>query len=347
METTGAHAIVTLDDLRCHLQWAIELEHATIPPYMCALYSLDTDRNAEAAQVIGTVLGEEMLHLALAANLLNAVGGTPKLDFPEFLPPHPRPLPHGDRSIQVQLVPFGAEALDVFLRIEQPAPAEAPPQSDEYQTIGQFYAAIGAGLQTLCDQLGEAAVFTGESGRQIETAHLHSAGQIIAVHDLKTALAALAEIVEQGEGAARTDVWDGNVDVFHPERDEVAHYFRFQELRLGRRYQPGDTPRSGPTGEAIAVDFDGVLPMAPNPRVSDHPEGSAVRVAQEQFNQNYCLLLYLLEQAFNGSPGDMKDAVGMMFQLRTQAKALMKMPSGDGRTNAGPTFEYVPIEQRN
>jgi hypothetical protein len=25
--------IATLDDLREHLQWAIELEHATLPPY--------------------------------------------------------------------------------------------------------------------------------------------------------------------------------------------------------------------------------------------------------------------------------------------------------------------------
>ncbi len=30
--------IATLDDLRTHLQWAIELEFATIPPYLCALY---------------------------------------------------------------------------------------------------------------------------------------------------------------------------------------------------------------------------------------------------------------------------------------------------------------------
>jgi len=31
-------AIDTLDDLREHLQWAIELEHTMLPPYLCALY---------------------------------------------------------------------------------------------------------------------------------------------------------------------------------------------------------------------------------------------------------------------------------------------------------------------
>ncbi|MEU1303005.1 ferritin-like domain-containing protein [Streptomyces shenzhenensis] len=39
------------------------------------------------------VFVEEMIHLALAANLLNAVGGSPVLDAPHMLPPHPRALP--------------------------------------------------------------------------------------------------------------------------------------------------------------------------------------------------------------------------------------------------------------
>lgn len=347
MDIRGAHAIDTLDDLRRHLQWAIELEHATIPPYMCALYSLDPDRNAEAVRVIGSVFSEEMLHLALAANLLNAVGGKPKLDTPELLPAYPHPLPHGDRSVHVHLAPYGAETLDLFLRIEQPASADAPPQTDEYQTIGQFYAAIETGIRMLSDKLGENAVFCGDPERQIGEFHMHGGGgAVIPVQDLKSALAALTEIMEQGEGAARTAVWDGDRDVFHPDREEVAHFYRFQELRHGRRYQTGDTPQSGPTGEQIAIDLDGVLPMRPNPRTTDFPEGSDIRVAQEQFNNTYCLLLYQLEQVFNGNPSQLGATVGVMYQLKAQAQALMKMPTGDGQTTAGPTFEYVPPEQR-
>jgi hypothetical protein len=348
MSISGTNAIDTLDDLRRHLQWAIELEHSTIPPYLCALYSLDPDRNAEAGQVIGSVLTEEMLHLALAANLLNAVGGTPRLDTPELLPAYPHPLPHGDRSLHIQLVPFGTQALDLFLRIEKPASADEPPQSDEYRTIGQFYAAIKAGFETLCDKLGETEMFSGDPGRQIGQFHLRGGGgTVVPVHDLASALAALGEIIEQGEGAARSAVWDGDRDVFHPDREEVAHFYRFQELRLGRRYRTGDTPASGPTGEAIEVDLDGVFPMRPNQRIEDYRQGSPVRIAQEQFNQTYCLLLCQLEEAFNGDPGRLKDAVGAMYALRGQALALMKMPSGDGRTTAGPTFEYVPPEQRS
>ncbi|MGW2192971.1 ferritin-like domain-containing protein, partial [Streptosporangium sp. NPDC001682] len=336
--------IHTLDSLREHLQWAIELEHATLPPYLCALYSLDPERNPEAVEVVSSVFAEEMLHLALAVNLLNAIGGRPRLDTPRMLPPHPRPLPHGDRSLELSLVPFGAEALEMFLRIEQPAPPGAPAEDDDYETIGQFYAAIEQGLRHLCDRLGERKVFSGDPARQVNAAHFrHTAGRLIAVDGLKSALAALEEIVEQGEGTAHGEVWDGDQDVFHPDRDEVAHYYRFQELKLGRRYRRGDTPQSGPTGEAIWVDPAGVLPMRRNPRPAD--PGSAIRIAQDEFNHTYCAILHLLEQAFNGSPKLLAVATSTMYALKAQARALMRMPDGEG-TTAGPTFEYVPPEQR-
>ena len=338
--------IATIDDLREHLQWAIELEHATLPPYLCALYSLDPKRNPEAVEAVAGVFIEEMLHLALAANLLNAVGGRPQLDSARMLPPHPRLLPHGDPSLELSLLPFGTEALDMFLRLEQPAPPGAPAEGDGYETIGQFYDAIEDGLRHLCDRLGEREVFRGDPARQVHAGHFrHTAGRMIAVHDLASALAALEEIVEEGEGTSHGAVWDGDPDVRHPDRDEVAHYYRFQELRTGRRYRRGDTPRSGPTGEPIPVDLLGVLPMRPNPRLADHAPGSAIRTAQEEFNHTYCTLLHLLEQAFNGSPRLLAVATATMYRLKAQAQALMRMPDGEG-TTAGPTFEYVPPEHR-
>ncbi|MET8146057.1 ferritin-like protein [Sphaerisporangium sp. NPDC005288] len=342
----SAARIDTLDSLREHLQWAIELEHATLPPYLCALYSLDPDRNPEAAEVVGGVFVEEMLHLVLAANLLNAVGGRPRLDRPEMLPPHPRRLPHGDRSLELSLLPFGAEALEMFLRLERPAPPGGPAEGDAYETIGQFYAAIEQGLRDLCDRLGEQAVFCGDPSRQVSAGHFrHTAGRLAAVDGLKSALAALEEIVEQGEGAAGGEVWDGDQDVFHPERDEVAHYYRFQELKAGRRYQRGDTPQTGPTGETISVDPAGVLPMRRNPRLADHAPGSPIRAAQEEFGHGYRDLLQVLQQAFNGHPELLGQATRAMYALKAQAQALMRTPDEDG-TTAGPIFEYLPPESR-
>ena len=212
LEVPSFTRITTLESLREHLQWAIELEHFTLPPYLCALYSLDTVRNPEASEVVASVLVEEMLHMTLAANLLNAVGGHPRLDSPRMLPGYPRCLPHGDCSFEVPLLPFGPEALDVFLKIEHPASPGAPPESDAYETIGQFYDAIRGGLSALCASLGEAPVFCGDPARQISDAPFPGGGRIVAVNGLATALAALDEIVEQGEGAAHVEVWDGDHD---------------------------------------------------------------------------------------------------------------------------------------
>ena len=334
--------IATLESLREHLQWAIELEHCTVPPYMCALYSLDPGRNPEASEVIASVLVEEMLHMTLAANLLNAVGGHPRFDSPRMLPGYPRGLPHGDRSFEIPLLRFGPEALNVFLKIENPSAPGAPPEGDCYETIGQFYEAIRDGLRALCADLGEPRVFCGDPARQIADAPFPGGGRIIAINGLASALKAVDEIVEQGEGAAHVEVWDGDSDDIHPDRKQVAHYYRFQELEFGRRYRCGDTPQSGPTGDTISIDWNGVRPMRPNPRTSDHAPGTAIRNAQEQFNDSYCAILQLLDQTFNGSPQTLRTAIGSMFRLKAQAQALMEMLTEDGMTTAGPTFEYVP-----
>ncbi|HEX4428080.1 MAG TPA: hypothetical protein VHZ96_02290, partial [Frankiaceae bacterium] len=131
---------------------------------------------------------------------------------------------------------------------------------------------------------------------------------------------------------------------FHPARHQVAHYYRFQQLRSGRCYRRGDTPLSGPTGDAIRIDLDGVYPMRPNPHTGDHAPGSAIFLAQNEFNKSYSDLLRLLDRSFNGSPDLLDEAIGSMFTLRSQAQKLMQMPSGDGRSTAGPTFEYVPAD---
>ena len=339
--------ISSVENLREHLQWAIELEHSTIPPYLCALYSIEPGRNPEAMSVIGGVVVEEMLHLTLAANLLNAVGGRPRLDIPKMLPGYPRPLPHSDRSFEISLFRFGPEAIESFLKIEKPSPKIDHPEGDNYETIGQFYQAIERGFRELSASLGEANVFCGDSARQVSDQHFYSGGgRIVRVGNLATALAALEEIVEQGEGATHSQVWDGDSDVFHPERDQAAHYYRFQELKLGRRYLRGDTPRSGPTGDPISINWDAVRPMLTNPRTADHAVDSPIRLAQEEFNHSYCALLQRLEEVFNGAPQMLGTAIGAMYTLKALAQGLMQMPTEDGLETAGPTFEYVAPERR-
>jgi CDGSH-type Zn-finger protein len=341
-------AITTVDSLRRHLQWAIEIEHGTLPPYLCALYSIKEGYNEEAAEVVHSVFMEEMLHLTMAANLLNAVGGSPKLDTPSLLPRFPTYLPHSNRAFEVPLMKFSREAVDVFLKIERPGEHDGLPEDDKFETIGQFYEAIEVALKRLAGELGEEALFCGDPARQVtDELYYGGSGRIVTVTDLQSALAALEEIVEQGEGLQHQEVWDGDRDMFHSEREEVAHYFRFQEIYVGRRHAPGDTPQSGPTGEPFNVDWEAVHNMRPNPRSKDYPKGSEIRAQMNEFNHAYSGVLHLLDECFNGSPRLLAVATGAMYGLKEQAIELMKLPSGDGETTVGPSFEYVPPELRH
>ena len=335
--------VTTLDDLREHLQWAIELEHGTLPPYLCAHYSIKPGHNREAAGIIASVFVEEMLHMTLAANVLNAVGGAPLIDNPDFIPRYPAYLPHSANAFLVPLARFAPATIETFMRIEKPEEPDAPPEADRFETIGQFYRAIEESLKALCAALGEKQVFCGDPARQITPAMLdyRGSGRIVPVYDLASALAAIDEIEEQGEGLKHAEVWDGDRDMFHPERDEVAHYFRYSEIMHGRFYQRGDTPRSGPTGARLAVDWSAVYPMRDNPRTQDYPEGSPVRAKMQAFNLLYSDLLRGLHRAFNGEPARLFATVAGMLELKERAQELMQMPSGDGITTAGPSFEYV------
>src|SRR5215467_6022457 len=159
--------ITTIDDLRTRLQWAIEIEHSIIPPYLCALYSIEPGRNIEAVEALTSVFIEEMLHMTLAANVLNAIGGTPTLDRADFLRTYPTPLPHSRGTFQIPLARFSRAAIDTFMRIENPEAAEAVAEADQYDTQGQFYLSIEQGLQNLCTVHGEQQIFSGNPARQV------------------------------------------------------------------------------------------------------------------------------------------------------------------------------------
>ncbi len=319
------------------------MEHATLAPYLYAYYSIIPGTNDDAAGILMSVFGEEMLHMALAANLLNAVGGEPKVAESGFVPAYPAALPFSDASFLVPLSRFSVETVALFMKIERPEESDAPAESDHFETIGQFYRAIEDALQELSTLLGESAVFCGEPERQItpETMAWYGGGRVVPVYDLASALEAVDEIEEQGEGLKHAEIWDGDRDMFHPERDEVAHYFRFDQLVKGRRYQRGDTPQSGPTGETLEVDWNGVYPNVDNPRLSDFPSGTPTRLKAEEFQVLYSQVLRELERAFNGEPERVNDAISQMMELRDRARELVQMPIGDGSTNAGPVFGYV------
>jgi hypothetical protein len=334
------------------LQAAVELELSTIPPYLCALYSILPMTNREASLVIRSVVVEEMLHMVLAANVLNAIGGDPRVT-DGHAPRYPHELPSG---VVLHLLPFSPQAVDAFLKVENPAHPHSPLDADHpllagrrHQrhrarsidlddgfhptSIGAFYHEIIRELEAAAGDVGEERLFCGDPARQVSREYYYAAGgRSILVSDLDSARAALHEIVEQGEG---------DMGSMFDDDGDLAHYYRFRQLEYGRSYRRSDDG-GPPTGTPVEVDYDAVYPMVANPRGEEY-RSPGLRAASADANRTWSELLLQLEAAFRGRPEALLPAVHSMFKLRDQSLVLLAnpMPDHPGR-NAGPTFEWNP-----
>lgn len=66
----------------------------------------------------------------------------------------------------------------------------------------------------------------------------------------------------------------------------------------------------------------------------------------DDFNRLYSIVLEHLDDTFNGCPDRLEAAIHAMFELKAVADALMVLPLDGGAETAGPSFEYVPPEER-
>lgn len=343
--------ITTPEKLQDYLHHAMQLEHATIPPYLLALYSIHPGTNPDATQVLRVVVVEEMLHLTLAANILNAVGGTPDLTVNGFVPLYPAYLPDGEQDFTVDLQPFSKDAINTFLKIERPgkAPTEArrlvprarkglsdlgnsPSEENmHFYSIGEFYEEITRGLKYLHEKMGAALFPPERQSLQLTSEYYYSGGaSLFPVTNLRSALDAINVIIEQGEG------FDSGV---YSDAGELAHDFRFEQLMLGRYYMRGDEPGK-PTGPALTVDWEAAYPFKKNARVSDYTASPELYTAAVSFNEAYAEFLTLVTQAYNGKPNLLLEAVPKMFKLRNKITQLIHNPlPGTASVNAAPTFE--------
>lgn len=321
-----------------NLQQAIKLEHSTIPPYLCALYSIKDGTNEFAVNTIRSIVVEEMLHMVMAANILNAIGGQPVINTKDFIPGYPTKLPMIDESFIVNLGKFSKSSVDIFLQIEKSA--EHPEHDgNDYHSIGEFYMAVRRDLIQL-NELTNGEIFKGERQPQVTSEQYYgSGGKLIAVYKLEDALEAIDEIVGQGEGIDNT-IDDPDQEMFG-EDIEYAHYFRFNEIYHGQKYKPTDSVHDDPSGPPVNVDWDAVYNMQLNPKMSDLPEGSPVWQKMYDFNKTYMALLNNIHDACNGQPSLLITGVGLMYELKYKAIELMKTPLGDDGLMAGPSFEYV------
>src|SRR5882672_7410675 len=172
------------------LHEAAELEHNLMCTYLYAAFSLkcgeeeglDTEEAAAAKRwrkVILDVAVEEMGHLVAVWNITVALGGAPRVGRANF-PLDPGYLPAG---VVVKLAPFNEATLQHFIHLERPEGSNEPdgaafsyerafvravgaarltPMGLDYETVGEFYVALGAGLRGLVAQVGEDGAFCGD-----------------------------------------------------------------------------------------------------------------------------------------------------------------------------------------
>lgn len=333
-----AAPITNLRQLRDALQNAIKLEHATIPPYLTAYYTLSgTSASVNYAKgLIRGIVNQEMLHMALACNILNSIGGAPNIANPSFVPTYPSHLPMGvETSLNVHLKRYSRDLVEqTFMIIEQPeVPLNIPIKTTavaakEIETIGQFYASIRAEIV----RQGE-SIFTGNANKQVT-----GALGAIAVTNVSTAVAAISTIVEQGEGTPSSPAGMGNV---------VAHYYRFEELAKGMKIVPDTASILGfsfDSNQQIIIDEDAdVVQMVDDPQLVSFDD--ATSKLADACDMAYSDLLRILHDAFNGAPDKIDDAIDQMTgvlqpAIRHLLSAKITIGPNAGQF-AGPRFMFV------
>ncbi len=354
-ETTPP-VINTVESLREHLVAANRVEMSTIPLYLYALYSIQTrsysqwDPGISAFRAIRAVVIEEMLHLTLSRNLLVAVGGDITYCSDDFVPIYPAPMLNRVPKLPLYLAPCSSALIeDVFLPLEEPARFHAPPEAGPYHTIGQFYAAIEEGF-TYLDQhdpnglWGTAPERKERARRQFEGHAYYNqdgGGSAVVVTSLETALEAITEIVEQGEGA-RAGVNAVPLNPLDPTAglDEPSHYERFALVdsnidRIG-------TVWPVPDGAKKRI------------RVARFPKD--VRPLGNAFNAAYCYLLAIIDAMYVTpfdeplEPGQTSRRWGLEQNLLTAMNGLLYPLANllvstaiSADEHAAPTFEYVDL----
>jgi|tagenome__1003787_1003787.scaffolds.fasta_scaffold20984544_3 hypothetical protein len=308
-----------LDWLKASLQAAVELEMATIPPYLCAMWSIK-DLADPVRGMIQEIVLEEMSHLGTACNMLTAVGGTPVLNTPDVVPTYPGPLPGGVHPGLVVLLSGLTKDVvkSVFMEIELPESGPlAFAEGMAFPTIGAFYDSILQAFQQI-----PPGTVTGQ--RQLNPS-FGGPADLIEITSVADAETAITRIKQQGEGTAQSPIGDPLAP-----GDNLAHYYQFAEIWHGRRLVASNGAFEF-TGDPIP--FPDVFPMAIVPA-----EGYPVESAD--FDNQYKSLLDGLQAAWTtGNAGDLLNAIDVMDSMGDTAVSLMQTPLPGGQGTFGPDFK--------
>lgn len=306
------------------LQNAVELELSTLPPYLCAYWSVQDSTN-QSAQLILSIALQEMAHMGMSANILTSIGGPVTIN--QDIPTYPGHLP-GDvaPTLVVYLAGLSKTYLkDVCMAIEEPegGPIATATLQAGYATIGQFYDAISAAIVSVNP------TFTGKNQMSSTIA---SDAIVAPINTQQDALNAIEIIKEQGEGSKQNpDEAAGSTT--------LAHYYKFAEIYNGKTLIQVDGKWEY-AGDPIP--FPAVYPMAEVPPGGWQNPPSDVAALLQTANAAYTKLLDNLQMAWqNGDATALNNAINDMFDLETPAQKLMQITGAPSGGNWGPDFLYL------
>ena len=311
------------------LSVAIALEQATIPPYLCALWSIK-DELHPVAKSIREILQEEMLHMSLVCNMLSAIGGTP--DLPANCVNYPDALPGGVHpGLEVKLAGLSDAILNDFMVIERPEHIVEHGHdivvTPDGPTIGSFYVSLEALFRDVNPSFNTENQISGLIAKLVIT-------------QLSDVSAAIAMIREQGEGSVSSPIDTG--------LDDLAHYYRFDEILQRKRIEYDETRDTG-FFHGAELAFPEVLPMQAVPKGGYQQKDMPAEAWDliERFDQAYSQMLRYLNSAWTGGgQGAFLKSIEYMFELEKTAKPLMQMPvPGVPGKTLGPCFRYIPEQQ--
>lgn len=342
-EVARGAAIDTREELHAALAVAAELEQMLLAQYLFSSYSMRKrpgdgidDRQVELVRTweatILAVAREEMVHFATVTKIAVAVGAAPHLGRPPF------PQPAGEAfPFEMRLRPFAPEELARFVRFETPAEAAEmdvlglAPDMLEFEYLGELYRQIQDAIVLLARNEGESGLFVGPTDPAEEEWGLDHGVRPIA--DSATAVAAIQEVITEGEGGA-VDAPNSHWQRFLRVERELA-----AELEAHPEFTPAHPVVADPATRAGR---------------GTQLDGAAVPVA-ELFNSVYATILLLIGQFYapvgesDAQRGEIQATVrrSMSAILRPLAEVLVELPAGAGGAagRAGAPFEILtPLE---
>ncbi len=342
---------MNVERLRELLEAAVKLELATIPPYLCALYSIHPGTNVEATLVVRSVVVEEMLHMVLAANVLNAIGGRPRVSGREHAPHYPHELPDG---VILDLLPFSPAAVESFLQVENPEyKAEAQAADAAHGRRDTVHASHV--LTRRRRARPRSARSTPRSWRASRRSRPRSARR------------RCSAATRPARSAATTTTPPAARRSSSPTSTRPAGRSRRSSSRARATWPTPSTPTAtSPTTTAssssstAAATSPATAWASPPARRWRSTSTRSIRCCPtrgwtssptrtcappcERANREWSLLLIQIDEAFNGTPAALIPAVHTMFRLRDAMLVLLAnpMPGHEGY-HAGPTFEWVDL----